>query len=67
MNKHINTIIALLLMPFGITSSAQKIKIGTYTFKDGAVYQGDLVGGRPHGKGRTEFKNGDIYEGEYVK
>ena len=47
--------------------NAQKLKIGTYTFKDGAVYQGDLVGGKPNGSGKTTFQNGDVYEGEYVK
>ena len=50
-----------------ITIQGQKLKIGTYTFKDGAVYTGDLEGGRPNGKGKTVFKNGDVYEGQYVK
>ena len=46
---------------------AQKINIGTYTFKDGSVFTGNIVGGKPSGKGRTVFKSGDTYEGEYVK
>lgn len=45
----------------------QKIKIGTYTFKDGAIYSGEIENGKPNGKGKTIFKNGDNYEGEYVK
>ena len=46
---------------------AQQIKIGNYTFKDGAEYSGEMVGNKPNGKGRTVFQNGDVYEGEYVK
>ena len=44
-----------------------EIKIGNYTFKDGAVYTGEMKGRKPNGKGKTVFKNGDVYEGEYVK
>ena len=43
------------------------IKIGTYTFSDGAVYSGELKSGKPNGKGKTTFPTGDTYEGEYVK
>ena len=47
---------------------SSEIKIGTYTFKDnGAVYTGEIKGRKPNGKGKTVFKNGDVYEGEYVK
>ena len=44
-----------------------EIKIGTYTFKDGSTYTGEMKGRKPNGKGRTVFKTGDVYEGEYVK
>ena len=44
-----------------------EIKIGNYTFKDGSVYTGEMKGRKPNGKGKTVFKNGDIYEGEYIK
>ena len=47
--------------------SAQKIEVGSYTFKDGSVYTGSLYNGKPNGTGRTIFKNGDSYEGDYVK
>lgn len=60
------TILAIGLLAASAIS-AQKIKIGTYTFKDGSVFTGDMVAGKPSGKGRTLFKNGDTYEGEYVK
>ena len=43
------------------------ITIGTYTFKDGSVYTGEMKNRRPNGKGRTVFKNGDTYEGEYSR
>ena len=49
------------LMTFG------QIKIGNYRFKDGGEYVGELKGRKPNGKGKTTFKNGDTYEGEYVK
>ena len=44
-----------------------EIKIGNYTFKDGSVYTGEMNGRQPHGKGKTVFKNGDVFEGEFVK
>ena len=47
---------------------AQKVMIGNYVFpKDKATYYGELEGGKPHGKGKTTFKTGDTYEGEYEK
>lgn len=46
---------------------SSEIRIGTYTFKDGSVYTGEMKGRKPNGKGKTVFKNGDVYEGEYVK
>ena len=50
----------LLAMPMQ-QLSAQGINIGTYTFKDGSVYTGELKGRKPNGKGRTVMKNGDLY------
>lgn len=44
-----------------------EIRIGTYTFKDGSTYTGEMKGRKPNGKGKTVFKSGDVYEGEYVK
>ena len=62
--RHTLATVALCL-PLWLT--AQEISTGTYTFRDGAVYQGEVFRGKPYGKGRTTFKNGDVYEGEYVK
>ena len=67
-----NNIIRALLL-FGAATlitpatNAQKISIGTYTFKNGDIYNGQLVGGRPNGKGKTQMVNGDTYEGGYLK
>ena len=64
-----NKKISILPIVFALVTStyAQKIKIGTYVFKDGAQYSGELMNGKPYGKGETVFKNGDTYKGEYVK
>ena len=44
------------------TSVSAQIKIGNHVFKNGAEYVGELKWKRPHGKGKTVFNNGDIYE-----
>ncbi|MBR6285443.1 MAG: phosphatidylinositol-4-phosphate 5-kinase, partial [Bacteroidaceae bacterium] len=65
--KYLYILLPALMSSFSLSADAQKIKIGNYTFKNGATYTGELSGGKPNGKGRTEFPNGDIYEGDYVK
>ena len=47
--------------------SAQKIVLGSCTTHDGGQYKGQMMNGKPNGKGHTVFKNGDTYEGEYIK
>ena len=59
--------IAITLICNALPASAQEIVVGSYTFRDGGEYQGELFKGRPWGKGKTVYKNGDIYEGEYQK
>ena len=44
-----------------------EIVVGSYTFKDGSIYTGELRGRKPYGYGKTVFPNGDVYEGDYVK
>ena len=39
--------------------------LGTYTYTDGDIYEGEFKDGKRHGKGKYTFKNGDIYEGEF--
>ena len=58
--------IITFMIVFSQLSFAQNPKEGKYTFKNGAVYKGELVKKLPCGKGRTTFPNGDVYEGEYV-
>ena len=57
----------IFILLFVVASVQAQIKIGNYTFKDGAEYTGELKGKKPNGKGRTVFPSGDIYEGLYVK
>ncbi|MGM0563759.1 MAG: C13 family peptidase [Pseudomonadota bacterium] len=35
-------------------------------FADGSGYHGDLVNGRPHGKGRLDWGNGRVYRGQFA-
>ena len=65
MTRH--TYLLFALMTFGSLSVSAQMSLGYYKFKDGAEYTGELKGRRPNGKGKTVFKNGDTYEGEYVK
>ena len=46
---------------------AQDIVIGNYTFKNMAKYHGEMFRGKPWGKGKTIFPNGNVYEGIYAK
>ena len=45
-----NKKISILPIVFALVTStyAQKIKIGTYVFKDGAQYSGELMNGKPY-------------------
>ena len=68
MNMNISRYFLVLLTFCSTTANGQKTTVGNYTFpKDKAAYTGDLESGKPHGKGKTIFVNGDNYEGEYVK
>ena len=68
MPKHINAInktvrLACIgaLHSAATATNAQKIEVGSYEFKDGSIYTGDLFNGKPNGVGRTIYKNGDVY------
>ncbi len=46
-------------------SFAQKISLGSCITRDGGQYKGEMVSGKPQGKGTAVYKNGDTYEGSY--
>ena len=33
---------------------------------DGSLYEGEVVDGKPHGKGKQILTNGSIYEGDFA-
>ena len=35
-------------------------------FKNKTIYSGEILNGRPDGKGRLLWPNGDTYEGDWV-
>ena len=59
MNKY--SILLFALLAVGTNSVSAQMSLGYYKFKDGAEYTGELKGRRPNGRGRTVFKNGDVY------
>ena len=60
--------LAAVLLSSPLLAIAQKgISVGSYVFKDGAVYTGDLYNGKPNGIGTTKFPNGDISDGNDFK
>ena len=63
--KRFTYTILMLMLPLMV--GAQKITLGSAKTKDGGDYNGEMVAGKPNGKGRTIYKNGNSYEGEYVK
>ena len=59
--------LAILTLMMPLSMAAQKITLGSVNTKDGGQYQGEIMMGKPHGKGRTVYKNGNTYEGQYEK
>ena len=47
----------------GVTKTATQ----TITLSDGGRYTGQVLHGKPNGKGKAVYKNGDVYEGEFLK
>ena len=52
-------VIALLLAFSPLAASAQKISLGSCSTRDGGQYKGEMVSGKPQGKGTTVYTNGD--------
>ena len=43
---------------------AQKITLGSCQTRDKGEYKGEMVAGKPHGKGKTTYQHGNRYGGE---
>ena len=43
----------LFTMMFPLSAGAQKITLGSTKTKDGGDYNGEIVSGKPHGKGKV--------------
>lgn len=52
--------LTLSLSPLAV--SAQKITLGSCITRDGGQYKGEMVSGKPQGKGAAVYSNGDTYE-----
>ena len=46
------------MLPLSVVG--QKVTLGSAKLKDGGDYNGELVSGKPHGKGTTVYKNGNV-------
>ena len=78
--KYLYTAVFLLFLSQGNAAAQEKsgffdkikgtfsseIKIGTYTFKDGSVYTGEIKGRKPNGKGKTVFKKENVKDTVYI-
>ena len=55
---------------FSLNTLAQKISLGSCTIREDdfvGEYKGEMLNGKPYGKGVTIYQNGNKYEGEYVR
>ena len=49
---------------------SQSLTLGSCEIKEGNLvgqYKGEMMSGKPHGKGSVLYSNGDTYDGEYAK
>ena len=46
-------------------SQESKITVGTLTYSDGSVYEGEIRDGKANGEGTRTYSNGDYYKGEF--
>ena len=52
------------------SGAAQKISLGSCSITEDGLrgeYKGEMLNGKPYGKGTTVYHNGNRYEGEYVR
>ena len=55
------------MMACSVPVKAQNPATQTITLSDGGRYTGQVLHGKPNGKGKAVYKNGDVYEGEFLK
>ena len=48
-------IYSIALFALSLNAQAQKITLGSCVTKDGGDYNGEMTGGKPHGKGRMRI------------
>ena len=57
----------MLLQPTPLAKHKEEEKVQTMTIElEDAIYQGQVSGGLPHGKGTKKWKDGTTYEGDFV-
>ena len=54
------------MMACSVPVKAQNPATQTITLSDGGRYTGQVLHGKPNGKGKVVYKNGDVYEGEFL-
>ena len=65
-----NKILLFILLVFPVICHAQKISLGSCSVEEmgiKGVYKGQMLAGKPHGRGSVLFDNGNTYEGDFVK
>ena len=73
MKNYKHYILALLMIslcPSYSMGQKSNITLGSCEVSEGNLrgqYKGQMLGGKPHGKGSVVYSNGDIYDGEFEK
>ena len=49
-------ILSILFIALPLNIGAQKITLGSMQTKDGTTYSGEMVAGKPHGKGKADIR-----------
>ena len=58
------TLLTIILVLFGAMALQAQETSTKITFADG-TYEGGTANGKPHGKGKYTYNNGNVYEGEF--
>ena len=70
LKNDIFALIILLSIPAASFAQKDAISLGSCEVKEGILhgqYRGEMLSGKPHGKGSVTYSNGDAYDGEYHK